>query len=257
MSEQTLYLKAKVGDVAPRVLLSGDPARVERAADLLSAVRIISRNREFSVLTGTHNGQAVSVVSGGIGAPSTAIALEELAQLGVKAVVRIGTMMSLGQPPAHEAVPAPDAVPLGTVVLSTGAVRHEGTSVHYLPMNYPAVPDWGLVRHLENAALAAGLETRLGLTATYDAFYPDMAPSLIGAGALDLSELWRAGVLTMDMETSLVFVLSRLRGMAAAAMCLVTVQAEPHLHLDTDLRAESDRQLVHAALSGLTAYQGV
>lgn len=244
MSDQTLYLKCGPGDIAARVLLSGDPARVDRAAALLGDVRHVGHNREFSVATGTFRGTPVSIVSGGIGAPSTAIAIEELVQVGAKAIVRVGTMMGIGT-----------GAPLGTVVLSTGAVRGEGTSQRYLPAHYPAIPDWTLVQALRNAAQAAGLDTRLGMTATYDAFYPDMAPSLIGAGELELAEARRANVLAMDMESSLVFVLGALRGIATAAMCLITVQAEPHRHLDPPVRADGDRRLIEAALTGLAAFE--
>lgn len=242
MSEQTLYLRCRYGEVAPRVLLSGDPARVDRAAEILEDARFVARNREFSVVTGAYQGEPVSIVSGGIGAPSTAIALEELAQLGVRAVVRIGTMMGV-------------SVPLGAVVIPTGAARFEGTSARYLSLNYPAVPNWSLVHVLAEAGRAAGLDVRLGLSATYDAFYPDMAPSLLGDGSLDLQGLRRAAVLSLDMESSLVFVVGAVRGMAAAAMCLITVQAEPHAHMTPDGRTLSDGRLVEAALKGLVQYE--
>jgi uridine phosphorylase len=238
MIDQTLYLKCKPGDVAPLVLLSGDPARVDRVAATLDKARKVSANREFSVATGTHRGVTVSVVSGGIGAPSTAIALEELAQLGVRAVVRVGTMMGV-------------SVPLGTIVLSTGAARFEGTSQQYLPAPYPALPDWTLVQTLREAGQHSGLDIRLGLTATHDAFYPEMASSLIGQGTLDLTTHRQAGVLSMDMESSLLFVLGSMRGLSTAAMCLITVQAEPHTHLAPDTRAELDNRVVQAALDGL------
>jgi uridine phosphorylase len=242
MTNQTLYLRCKPGDIAPRVLLTGDPARVDRSALLLDNARPVSRNREFHIVTGTYHGQPVSVVSGGIGAPSTAIAIEELAQLGVKAIVRIGTMMGI-------------TAPLGTVVLSTGVVRGEGTSLRYLPVSFPAIPDWTLVHTLEATARASHLDVLLGLTATYDAFYPDMAPTLMGDGPLDLTDLKRTAILSMDMESSLVFVLSMVRDIAAATMCLVTVQGEPHLHMEAGSRAESDNRLVDTALQGLVNFK--
>lgn len=238
---ESLYLRCRPGDVAPLVLISGDPARVDRVAALLEGARHVRHNREFAVATGRHRGVLVTVVSGGIGAPSTAIALHELASLGARVVVRIGTMMGVG-------------APLGSVVVATGAVRCEGTSQRYLPLAYPAIPDWSLTQCLAEAGQAAGLDVRLGLTATYDAFYPDMAPSLIGAGPLDLNEAQRAGVLSLDMETSLVFVAGMVLGLATGAMCLVTVQAEPHRHLDAETRAGLDERMVRAALDGLVKF---
>ncbi len=201
--------------------------------------REISRNREFAVVTGTFNGSPVSAVSAGIGAPSTAIAMEELAQLGVRAVVRIGTMMGI-----H--------APLKSVVLSTGAARFEGTSASYLPQAYPAIPNWNLVQTLADTGRRYGLQVQLGMTATYDAFYPSMASSVVGRSEMDLSVPRRAGVLGMDMESSLVFVLGAVLGLSTAAMCLITVQAEPHLHTEQQPREELDNLMVHAALEGLT-----
>lgn len=241
MTGPTLYLRCQPEDVAPLVLLTGDPARVQRTADLLDDARLIGVNREFAVASGAHCGVPVTVVSGGIGAPSTAIALHELAQAGAKAVVRVGTMMGV-------------EAQMGQVVLSTGAARFEGTSPTYLPLAYPAIPDWDLVQSLAEAGRAAALDLRMGPTATYDAFYPDMAPDLIGAGPLDLAELRRAGILSLDMETSLVFVLGGVLRLAVAAFCAVTVQAQPHLHLDPSPRADLDQRLVQAALDGLAAW---
>jgi uridine phosphorylase len=241
MTDETLYLKCRHGDIAPLVLLSGDPARVERAAELVQDVRHIRSNREYSVATGAHRGVLISMVSGGIGAPSTAIAIQELAQLGARVVVRVGTNMGV-------------QAPLRSVVLSTGAARFEGTSNSYLPLAYPAIPDYALVQALAESGRRYDLDLRLGLTATYDAFYPDMAPSLAGQGTLDLKLPRRAGVLSMDMETSLVFTMGMALGLAVAAMCLVTVQAEPHTHLDHDVRADLELCLVQAALDGLAAF---
>lgn len=242
MTDQTLYLKCRPGDIAPRILLSGDPARVDRVANLLDDARKVAGNREFSVVTGRYRNVPVTAASGGIGAPSTAIAVQELALLGAQAVVRIGTQMGV-----H--------APLGSVVLSTGAARYEGTSTRYLPLNYPAVPHWPLVKSLAQSGQDNGLDVQMGMTATYDAFYPDMAASLTGGGPLDLTVQRRAGVLSMDMETSLLYVMGAVLGIAVAGMCLITVQAEPHRHLEPETRAALDDRMVRAALDGLTAFR--
>ena len=241
MNEPTLYLKARTEDVAPLVLLSGDPARVKRGAAALEGGHVLSHTREFALAGGTYRGVPVTLASGGIGAPSTAIAIHELAQCGAQAIVRIGTMMGVG-------------ASLGNVVLSTGAARFEGTSVYYLPREYPAIPDWALTQTLAEAVHAAGFEVRLGLTSTHDAFYPDMAPSLVGEGRLDLHTARRAGVLGMDMETALLFTLGHVLRLAVAAVCLVTVQAQPYRHLDAERRAELDARMVEAVLEGMVHY---
>jgi uridine phosphorylase len=241
MTEETLYLKCKPGDIAPRVLLTGDPARVFRVIDMLENGGEVRNNREFLTGTGTYQGIPVSVVSAGIGAPSTAIAIHELAQLGVRVLVRVGTMMGI-------------RAPLGSVVIPTAAARFEGTSARYLPPAYPAVPDWGLVQALADGGHSHKLDVRLGMTATYDAFYPDMAPMLIDQDAPDLTLHQRAGVLSMDMESSLVFVLGTVLNITTAAMCLVTVQADPHRHLAADVRTLSEQRLLWAALDGLVRF---
>jgi uridine phosphorylase len=216
---------------------------VARLAALLDDAHEIANNREYAVATGTYQNTPVTVVSAGIGAPSTAIAIHELAQLGVRAIVRVGTMMGI-----H--------APLDSVVIPTGAARFEGTSPHYLPLAYPALPDWRLVQALAEAGRALDVDLRLGMTATYDAFYVHMAPSLIDQHAPDLTLARRAGVLSMDMESSLVFVLGNMLGLAVASMCLVTVQADPHVHLDLDLRADGEQRMLRAALAGLVAFSG-
>lgn len=238
---EALYLRCRPGEVAPLALLTGDPARVDRVVEVLDRARVVSRNREFVVATGEHKGRPISAVSAGIGAPSTAIALEELTRLGLRAVVRVGTMMGI-----H--------APLGSAVISTGAARFEGTSGAYLPLAYPAIPDWGLAQSLLAAGHAHQLDVRLGLTITHDAFYPAMAPSLVGRGRLDLEIPRRAGALALDMESSLVCVLGMTLGFAAAVMCLVTVEAEPFVTLASDQRAALEGQLISAVLDGLVAF---
>lgn len=240
----TLYLKCAPDDVGSRVLLSGDPARVDRIGALLDNAHTISRNREYHIVTGTFQDHQVSAVSAGIGAPSTAIALEELKQVGARAVVRVGTMMGI-----H--------APMGTIVIPTGAVRNEGTSSRYLPIQFPAVPDWQLVQILEQSGQDQGLEVHLGLSATYDAFYPDMAPSLVSdRPPPDKDVLQQAGVLSLDMESALLFIVGRVLGVAVATLCLVTVEAgPPPRFLDDTRRADLEQRLIEAALDGIIAYQ--
>lgn len=241
MMSRTLYLKCAPGEIAGRVLLTGDPARVERIAAAMDDARLVAHNREFITMTGSLRGVPFSVVSSGIGAPSAAIALEEMAQLGAKAVVRLGTTMGIN-------------LPMGALTLASGAVRLEGTSGQYLPLAYPAVPSWPLTRALEEAALALQSNVTVGVVATLDAFYPRMAPALVGRGLPDLDEFRRAGVIALDMETSLVFTLGRTLGMAAASLCLVTNSADPFAIIEEDARERGELALIKAAFDGLLAW---
>ena len=239
---QTLYLRCGPGDLAERVLLTGDPGRVERIAAAMDDSRLIAQNREFITMTGTVRGVGLSVVSSGIGAPSAAIALEEIAQLGAKAVLRIGTTMGISQP-------------MGALLLASGAARLEGTSAQYLPLAYPAIPSWTLARALETAALATGSPVRVGMVATVDAFYPKMAPALVGRGIPDMDEFRSAGVISLDMETSLVLTLGRMLGMDAASLCLVTNSADPFGMIDDSARDKGEQALIRASFEGLLAWE--
>jgi uridine phosphorylase len=241
MTGRTLYLKCAPNEVAGRVLLTGDPARVERIAAAMDDAHPVAHNREFITMTGSVRGVPLSVVSSGIGAPSAAIALEELAQLGAQAVVRIGTTMGIN-------------LPMGALMLASGAARLEGTSGQYLPLAYPAVPAWPLTRALEEAALALQANVAVGVVATVDAFYPKMAPALVGRGLPDLDEFRRAGVIALDMETSLVLSLGRILRMATASLCLVTNSADPFAVIEEDERERGEHTLIQAAFDGLLAW---
>ncbi len=236
-----LYLKCEPGEVADCVLLTGDPARVDRITAVMQDARVIAQNREFYVTTGSYRGQRFSAVSSGIGAPSAAIAVEELAQLGAKAIVRVGTMMGIG-------------LPMGCLVAATGAARFEGTSAAYLDMAFPAVPDWPLTQALIAAARAAGADVRTGITATYDAFYPSMAPALVNRGLPDLERLRRAGVIALDMETSLLYVLGACLRLPVVSLCLVTNNADPFEIISSELRDHGEQVLIRAVLDGLLTW---
>ncbi|MCC6616658.1 MAG: nucleoside phosphorylase [Anaerolineae bacterium] len=235
---KSLYLRCEAGDIHERILLTGDPARVDRIAGMLSGAHQVAQNREFYVISGDWHGTPVSVVSSGIGAPSAAIALEELAQLGARAVVRVGTMMGVD-------------LPMGSFVLSTGAARFEGTSPAYLGLEYPAIPDWDLVQYLLEIARARDLDIRLGLTASFDAFYPQMAPTLAGRKPLDVELFKRANVLALDMETSLLYVIGTTLHLATASMCLITNNAEPFTIIDQAAREMGEDALITTVLYGL------
>jgi uridine phosphorylase len=237
----SLYLRCEPGSIAERVLLTGDPARVQRIVGLMDDGQIIAQNREFLVATGTVGGVRFSAISSGIGAPSAAIAVEEAAALGARAIVRVGTMMGIG-------------LPMGGFVLASGAVRCEGTSLAYLGLEFPAVPDWALAHRLIDAARAAGNAVHVGVTVTYDAFYPQMAPALVGRGLPDLERLRAARVIALDMETSLLYILSTRLGLAAAALCLVTNNADPFAIIEPDARERGEDALIRAAFAGLSTW---
>jgi uridine phosphorylase len=143
---------------------------------------------------------------------------------------------------------------MGAYVIATGAARFEGTSLHYLDMAYPAVPDWALAQQLLAAGQGNGLDVRLGIAATYDAFYPKMAPALTGHDFPDIDELRQAQVAAIDMETALLYVMGTRLEISVAAMCLVTNKFDPFEILDADVRAKGEDNLIRAVLDGLLVW---
>lgn len=241
----TIYLQCEPDDIAERVILVGDPGRIKLASEFMQKDKIISQNREFMVMTGGFKGTKISLVSSGIGSPSLGIALEELVHLGVKSVLRAGTAMAIN-------------AKLGSYVVSTGAVRGEGTSGEYLPDNFPAIPDFRLSRTVLKQLDRAGVDYSYGLTATFDSFYSSMAPAWMEEDReMDESYLKAKenGVLSMDMETSLLFVLSTYLGMNSSSLCLVTnMPEEPEEKLGGGRREKAESSLIRLSLETLSSF---
>lgn len=223
------HLGLAAGEVAPLVLLPGDPFRTQRIAAQLEDAREVAFSREFRTFTGRAGGRPVSTVSSGIGGASVAIAVEELAPLGVRTIIRVGTGGAL-QP----------GIAVGDLVIATGAVRSEGTPDSYVPRAFPAIADREVVAALEEAARAAGAPHHTGVVRSVDGLYPEIAP-----GAMPLREsleeelrTWkRAGVLGSDMESATLFIVSHLRGVRAGTvlLCVDEVEAGDIQHLDPSL----------------------
>jgi len=193
------------GEIAPYVLLPGDPARAERISrELLDDARLVMTNREFHSYTGQFRGIPVSVVSTGLGSPGAAMVVSDLARLGVRVAIRVGTAGS-GQ----------TAVKPGDLVIATGAVRDDGVTRHYAPEIFPAAADPDVLDALRRATRGrneAGVH--VGVVHTCDAF---QSPRL----SEQLEMYTRAGVLAYEMEASAVLVLAALRGVAAG--CIVSI----------------------------------
>jgi uridine phosphorylase len=195
------HVRARPGDVAPYVLIPGDPGRAERIAAAFADARPIARNREYVLFTGTTAvGTPISVCSTGIGGPSASIAVEELTRVGATHFIRVGS--SGGRQP-H--------VPIGSVVVVTGAYRGEGTSQDYIPLPYPAVADLDVTLALRRAAEATlGRRAYEGIVYTRDAFYRrDEGLN---------QRLTDAGVIAAEQECSTVFVVGSLLGVKVGAV---------------------------------------
>jgi uridine phosphorylase len=202
----------RAGDVGEYVLVPGDPARTEVLARGFEGAREIAFRREYRTFTGTVAGVAASACSTGIGGPSTAIAVEELSELGVHTFIRVGTCGG-----------AQPGIRIGDLVIATGAVRSEGTPNAYAPLEYPALADHAVAAALRQAAEAAGARSHFGVIRSVDALYADIAPAALPRGpelAAEI-ELWRrAGVVANDMESATLFVVAGLKGLRAGTILL-------------------------------------
>jgi uridine phosphorylase len=217
MGELQYHIRCKPGDVGEAVLLPGDPGRVESIAKLLDRPRMIARNREFTTFTGELEGRPVSVCSTGIGSPSTAIAVEELAAIGAMTFIRVGTTGSIQK-----------GVGFGDLVVATAAVRDEGTTPAYAPLSYPAVADHELVSSALTAARTRKYRAHGGIVRSHDALYADLhAPIMPRREELEHAlDVWqRSRVLCNDMESSTIFVICALRGLRGGSV--LTVVNEP------------------------------
>lgn len=207
------HIACAPGDVGRYVYLPGDPGRVPLIAGFLQDARLVAQNREFVTYTGTIDGEPVSVCSTGIGSPSAAIAMEELAAIGADTFIRVGRSGGL----------QPDLA-VGSIVIATGAVRDEGTSRAYLPLEFPAVADLRVVNALINAAVELGVPHRYGIIESKDAFYAEVRPETMPI-AEELQARWRAyqraGVLCSEMEAAALFTIAAVRKVRAG--CVVQI----------------------------------
>lgn len=233
------------GEVAPRILLCGDPKRAERTASLFDSVRCERRNREYVTLTGKYRGLDLTVMGTGIGPDNIEIAVIELAQ-----VVKNPTFLRIGSCGALQ-----KEIRLGDLVVSTGAVRLENTSTYFVPEGYPAVANYEVVVALLSACSSLGFRHHAGLTASAPGFYgaqsrnipgfPPRYPDLPGS-------LARVGVMNLEMEISALLTLASVGGFRAGAVCAIYAQRQQNRFIEP---AEKDRAELRCIQTGLAAFE--
>lgn len=213
-----MHIQCKTGDVGKYVILPGDPGRCESIARYLEDARHIAQNREYNVYTGTLDGVEVSVCSTGIGGPSAAIALEELVECGADTFLRVGTSGGIV-----------DKVKGGDVVIATASVRAEGTGREYMPVEFPAAADFAVTSALKSAATTLGLSHHVGIIQSKDSFYGEIRPETMPV-APELLAKWKAwkqaGVLTSEMESAALFIVSSVLGVRCGAVLNVLWNAD-------------------------------
>jgi len=230
------HLLVEDGDVNDIALIPGDPGRVDRIAGLCDDSEVVAQNREYKVVNATYEGTDLTICSTGIGCPSAAIAVEELHAVGVETVIRVGTTGALQE-----------GIEIGDMIVATGAAKNEGTSRRYAAVEYPAVPDYGVLSALVDSAEnneeraaeqaadgassaeqssadhsseqspredgEAASRVHVGPIASDDAFYAETD---------EYVEDWEAAnILSVEMEAAAVFSLARRKEMQAGAICTV------------------------------------
>lgn len=210
---------------AKYAILPGDPGRVLKIARYMDNYEFLGFNREYNSYLGTLNGEKILIISTGMGGPSTAICVEELAQIGITHLIRIGTCggMQLN-------------VEAGDIVIATGAIRQEGTSKEYLPVEYPAVADFDLTLALRSAAQHLNFKTHLGVVQCKDSYYGQHNPERMPTSneLLNKWDAWiKGGALASEMETASLYITSSvLRLHASAVLLAVWNQEREKKHLD-------------------------
>jgi len=195
------HIMVGVGDVEKYVLIPGDPKRVEKIASFFDKSRKVGEYRGFVTYTGSVDGIGISACSTGIGCPSAAIVVEELAKIGAETFIRVGTTGGLQR-----------EVQVGDIVIATAAVRADGTTRNYVPIEYPSIADFNVTEALVQAAQKSKRRVHFGSVLTSDAFYGD----------LDNLKRWsRFNVLSVEMECSVIFTLAKLRKLRAGAILAV------------------------------------
>ena len=215
-AELQYHTQIRPGDVGRYVLLPGDPFRTDLIASYFDDAKLIAHNREHKTWTGYLNGVKVSVTSTGMGCPSTAIALEELIKCGADTFIRVGTAGRVCDESYDESLDG---------VINNAAVRDEGTTIHYIPIEYPAVADRHVVAALDEAAKKLGYNFLEGITQSKDSFYGQHSPETMPAEArLKYRwECWKRGhVVSSEMECAALFVISSIRRCRAGAIMAFT-----------------------------------
>ena len=235
-SNKQYHTQLSESDVGEYVILTGDPGRVKDIASYLDNAELVANNREYVTYTGTLDGVKVSVTSTGIGGPSASIAMEELYRCGADTFIRIGTCGGMQT-----------EVKSGDVIVATGAIRMEGTSKEYAPIEFPAVADLSVTNALVEAAKAEGCQYHTGVEQCKDAFYGQHEPETkpVSYELMNKWEAWkRMGCLASEMESAALFIVaSHLRVRAGSCFLVVANQEREKLGLENPVVHDTEKAI--------------
>lgn len=217
-SGRQYHIQTAPGEVGRYVIMPGDPKRCEKIAAFFDDAKLVADSREFITYTGYLDGEMVSVTSTGIGGPSASIAMEELKRCGADTFIRIGTCGGIALD-----------VKGGDDVIASGAIRMEGTSREYAPIEFPAVADIEVVNALVQSAKELGHDYHVGVVQCKDAFYGQHEPEVkpVSYELINKWEAWkRLGVLASEMESAALFVVASSLGVRAGSVFLAVANQE-------------------------------
>ena len=230
------HIGLKKGDVGRYVILPGDPKRCEKIAQYFANPQLMADSREYVTYTGYLDGEKVSVTSTGIGGPSASIAMEELSKIGADTFIRVGTCGGMDID-----------VKGGDIVIATGAVRMEGTSREYAPIEFPAVANFEIVNGLVKSAQTLGYNYHTGIVQCKDSFYGQHNPETkpVSYELLNKWEAWkRLGCLASEMESAALFVVaSHLKVRVGSVFLVVANQEREKLGMENPVVHDTDKAI--------------
>jgi uridine phosphorylase len=238
-----IHLGLKSEEIGNYVFLPGCVERVEKIAAYLDNPHFVARHREFYTFTGELEGVKVTVTSTGIGGSSTSIAMEELKSLNVHTMVRIGSCAST----------SPQSK-IGDVCIPKGAIRMEGTGSQYLPLEFPAVPSFSLLKTFRQAALSSGFPFNTGLTITKDSFYTEVSPETKPIYPM-LKYQWEAylkgGATNTSMECAPIFLIGSSLGIRTASVMICATNFEDYSNDDKDYPRDWEHRAIEVGIEGM------
>ncbi|OEF23528.1 uridine phosphorylase [Vibrio rumoiensis] len=229
---------------ATLAIIPGDPARVEKIANQMDEPEFLASHREYTVFRAKLDGQPVVICSTGIGGPSTSIAVEELAQLGVRTFLRVGTTGAI-QPHLN----------IGDMIVTTGSVRLDGASLHFAPMEFPAVADFDVATAMKEAAIETGCTVHTGITASSDTFYPGQERYDTFTGRVvsrfqgSMQEWQDMGVLNFEMESATLLTMCASSGLKAGCVAGIIVNRSKDEIPDHDKLKETEMRSIEVVVA--------
>ncbi len=234
--ERQYHIGLKKGDVGKYVILPGDPKRCKKIAEYFDNAELVADNREYVTYTGYIDGEKVSVTSTGIGGASASIAMEELVKVGAEVFIRVGTCGGMQLD-----------VKGGDIVIATGAIRMEGTSKEYAPIEFPAVANLDVTNALVNASKNLGYTSHTGVVQCKDSFYGQHEPDKMPV-SYELQNKWEAwkrlGCLASEMESAALFIVaSYLKVKVGSVFLTVANQEREKQSLDNPVVHDTEKAI--------------